>query len=362
MPSIGGSIEVMPVEDLAAWLANRNRNGTLVFCRGNVERSFVVRAGLVLQGASSDTREYLGQHLINFGYITEEQLEKAFATQKETQIPLGRILIMVGQLTEEHLSRALSFKVRESLLDTMEWKMGELRFDLEELGRRELDLVIPVSLAEVHSEAQSRRRIWDEMRAVFPSGDMRFEVQSRPATVTSAENYVLQLLEQGKTIGDLLLELRALEFHVYARLYDLHQRGHIAVFPPNDSEGGAMRQAMQDAMAREDYSAAFSSAQAMLEHDSHDVEAIETVGITAQHVATQVDRRTLDRGQIPRLKVDRSVTTRSEFTAKERYVLSRVDGERSLNQIMQVSPISEVEFLAIIERLLDGKLIELSGL
>ncbi|MBN2358159.1 MAG: DUF4388 domain-containing protein [Deltaproteobacteria bacterium] len=358
MAQLSGDIELMPISDLVAWIANRNLTGQLTASRGNVERSFIVAKGLVRQGASTDTREYLGQHLINFGYINEQQLEKAFQTQRETTVPLGRILLMVGELTEEQLNRALAFKVRESLLDTFEWQTGSFSLEDGETGKREMDLVVAVALAEAHSEGLSRARLWREMRAIFPSGDLRCSVQSRPHACSAHDGRLLDLLAHGLTIGDLLLELRALDFHVYARLYDLHQRGHIRPLPaapvaataPAASEA-ATQETMRSALAQQDYGQAFTSAQRVLERDAHNAEALAAMRVSQQHVAADIKERGLDRGSVPTLLIDREQATSGQLTAKERYVLSRIDGERTLNQIIQVSPVSEVELLHIVEKL-----------
>jgi hypothetical protein len=89
----------------------------------------------------------------------------------------------------------------------------------------------------------------------------------------------------------------------------------------------------------------------MLEHDAHDVEALAAMRVSQQHVAASVKELGLDRGAVPTLLIDREQATSGQLTAKERYVLSRIDGERTLNQIIQVSPVSEVELLLIVEKL-----------
>jgi len=363
MAQLSGDIELMPIGDVIAWIASRNLTGKLSAARGNVERSFTIAGGTVLQGASTDTREYLGQHLINFGYITEEQLTKAFQTQRETTVPLGRILIMVGELTEEQLNRALAFKVRESLLDAFEWQSGSFTFKSGETGKREMDLVVAVALSEAHSEGQSRAKMWREMRAIFPSGDQRCSVLSRPHACSATDTKLFDLLAHGLTISDLLLELRALEFHVYARLYDLYQRRHIQPLAATPvatapvASGASPQEEMRSALAHENYDQAFSSAQRMLEHDAHDAEALAAMRISQQHVAASVKERALDRGAVPTLLIDREQATSGQLTAKERYVLSRIDGERTLNQIIQVSPVSEVELLHIVEKLREQGLV-----
>jgi len=367
MKQVAGDIEVMPAGDIVAWLANRNMTGKLEIARGNVERGFTLVEGKCLQGASNDPREFLGQHMMNFGLINEEQLEKAFQTQRETTVPLGKILVMVGLITEQQLTRALAFKVRESLLDTLEWRFGTFTFTPGEFGNRELDIEVPVQLSEVHSEGQSRRTLWGEMRKIFPSGDLRCEVVSRPEKTGPHEERIFTLLEQGLTISDLLLELRALEFHVYARLYDFFQRGHIraasaaqepaAKPPPAESVQAAMRSALDE----EDFSAAYASAQQVLDRDANDEEALSAIEVSEAHVARAVEAAAIDRTKVPLLKIDSAQSASGEYTAKERYVLSRVDGERTLNQIIQVSPISEVEFLRIVDGFISKGLLRFVG-
>src|SRR5690606_876584 len=110
------------------------------------------------QAACSDPREYLGQHLINFGYITEDQLQKAFDTQQETRVPLGRVLVMVDAVSHEQLSRVLVFKTRESLLEAMCWRQGTFRVSTDVSDDTELDTEVPVNLLEVHSEGLARAR------------------------------------------------------------------------------------------------------------------------------------------------------------------------------------------------------------
>ena len=101
MPSVQGDVALMPIADVVAWLANKRMSATLNVRRGQMDTKFIIREGMLCQASSSDPREYLGQHLINFGYIDEDQLQKAFETQQETHVPLGRVLVMVDAVTHE---------------------------------------------------------------------------------------------------------------------------------------------------------------------------------------------------------------------------------------------------------------------
>jgi hypothetical protein len=225
MPSVAGDIELMPVTDIVAWLANRRPTATLAVRRRDVETRFMIRDGVCTQASSTDPREYLGQHLINFGYIDEDGLQRAFDTQKETKVPLGRVLVMVEALTQEQLQRVLTFKTREGLLEALCWNDGSWKLTPGVDADRDLDCMRPVDLREVCSEAAARRQMWSEIRRVFPSDATRCDILDGAASVASAfDRRLLALMGSGKTVGEAALELRAMDFQTYARLYDLANR------------------------------------------------------------------------------------------------------------------------------------------
>ena len=225
MSAVSGDVELMPVSDIVLWMAGRKLTGTLSVRRRSVESRFIVRDGLCYQASSSDPREYFGQHLINFGYIDEEQLQRAFDTQKETHVPLGRVLVMVEAITTEQLQKVLTFKTREGFLEALCWEEGSWKIVPEVDEDRELDCERPIDLREVWSEASARQQMWSEIRRVFPSDATRVEVLADPARVDSGfDRRLLLLMQQGKTVGEAALELRAMDFQTYARLYDLQTR------------------------------------------------------------------------------------------------------------------------------------------
>ncbi len=227
MASVSGDVDLMPVSDVVLWMAGRKLTGTLAVRRRGVEARFVCRDGICAQASSTDPREYFGQHLINFGYIDEEQLQRAFDTQKETHVPLGRVLVMVEAITPEQLQKVLTFKTREGFLEALCWEEGTWKVtpDVGAEVDRELDCETPIDLRDVWSEASARQQMWSEIRRVFPSDATRVEVLPSNARVDSSfDRRLLQLMLDGKTVGEAALELRSMDFQTYARLYDLATR------------------------------------------------------------------------------------------------------------------------------------------
>src|SRR5205823_12338659 len=111
MAEIRGDLSLMPVADLIIWFANRGGNGVFNVELGNVKKQFVFSNGMCVRASSTDPREYFGQFLIHFGMITEDQLQRAFETQRETKVLLGRILVMIGIVPEAQVLQTLEVKI-----------------------------------------------------------------------------------------------------------------------------------------------------------------------------------------------------------------------------------------------------------
>ncbi len=414
MPSLAGDLELMPLADVVAWVGNRGLSVTLQAKRRGTNTEFVIRDGKVRYTASSDPREYLGQHLINFGYINEDQLRKAFETQRETHVPLGKVLVMVDSLTHEQLNRVLVFKARESMLEALCWTEGHFRVSNDVGIERDMDFEIPIDLLEAHSEGEARARMWQEIRRVFPSDGTRCDVLSEPSDLSSFDRRILHELRAGKSIGEASLELRSMDFQTYARLYDLHNRKVVeprlesipresdvielndevqapaevqldeadVVEEGYDSEYRVIRpvrpeeapgvvipaeaanpsDALRIALAGRNFQEALLLADRILEVDPQNAEAI-----AARRVADAQVRKNRDPGRdveldlqrTPKLTVARAQLAVGHLTSKERYVLSRIDGRRTLHEIAQVSPIQREELVRIVEAFLQRNVVSL---
>jgi len=466
MPSVAGDNELMPVTDIVAWLAKRRPTATLSVRRRDVESRFLIREGACTQSWSTDPREYLGQHLINFGFINEDDLQRAFDTQKETRVPLGRVLVMVEALTQAQLQRVLTFKTREGLLEALCWNDGSWRVTPGVDGDPDLDCERAVDLREAYAEAMARRQMWGEIRRVFPSDATRCDMLDDGTAVLSAfDRRLLALMATGSTVGEAALELRAMDFQTYARLYDLANRkllrarvttmeisiddlaqldilqgfvvaagpeagaaggvegprafelappvtadatpvvpGSLAVLAPpparptppasptssapatpdastatppaatrsNGPTGSVTRlrleqvvekpgvavpaeatdplNALRAALAGRHWSEVVTLAQRILEHEPHNSEAV--AALRAADGQLRRGREETSEHELlraPRLAMPREQIAQAHLSSKERYVLSRVDGARTLGQIVAVSPISRTELVRIVD-------------
>lgn len=356
---------MMPLGDLVIWLANRGQSGLLTVERGTVRKQFLLKGGLAIRASSNDPREYFGQFLVHFGLLTEDQLQRAFETQSETKVYLGRILVMIGIVPEEHVVQTLRVKISESLLDAFRWRVGQFHFDdaIADETRPEIDVAVP--LVGIHREGIRRASMWDQFAKIFPSqGLVLFVHEARvppEASTDTLDGRILALARHGLSIEAISLELHATDYQVAARLFELYRAGVIE--PRESSEGATVPDLLaksnsqthaelaKRALADRDYSSAFRHVEAHAAVDpgnkeltalSLQIEGMYRADLQSGSIsrdAVPVLARQLDEGQAKRL------------SAKQRYILARIDGKRSVQAIIQVSPMRDMEALDIIMQL-----------
>jgi hypothetical protein len=334
-----------------------------------VRKTLLLAGGAAVGASSNDPREYLGQLLVNFGHITEEQLTQAFKTQEQTKVRLGRVVTMAGLVPRETVRDVLAIKIRETLLDVYLWDSGVFSLDdATPAGIDEDDPSIP--LADVAREAEFRATAWSAFRGEFPSGAAALEVDESkvppglaPGTI---DGRVLALARDGKTIDEIGLALHATHFHLYQRLYALARQGILRAAAPSPRAGAPEIVAAADLIDR---------ARGLLaDGRMGDAELVASKAVelapesdAARSVLGEVERvlgvklraALLDPPRTPALRIPREELATLELSAADRYLLARCDGERDVRALVQTAPLRELDVLKAIRRFADAELVEL---
>ncbi len=375
MRGLTGTFAVLPLAELVQLLARRRATGSLTCERGTVRKTIHLADGTAVGAASNDPREFLGQLLVNFGHITDEQLTHAFRTQEETKVRLGKVLSIVGLVPPETVREVLALKIRETLLDVFLWDSGVFWVDdAPPPAVDELDAAIP--LADVVKEAEFRSTAWSAFRGEFPTGAAALEVdESRiPPAVgkDTVDGRVVALARNGKTIDEIGLALHATEFHLYQRLYALARQGVLkTVSPPSASAGGdgrsgealgatdlveRARQLLAEERVDEAELAATKAAELAPGSD-----AVRSILAKAERVLhARLGAELLSQPRLPRTRVSAEELARLRIPAADMYLLSRCDGSRDVRQLAELAPLREIDVLKALRRLVDANLVDLA--
>lgn len=368
--SLSGSLATMQLGDLLQWCGTNLKTGTLRVKRGPIEKALFFNEGRLFSSTSSNPRETLGQFLIRAGYITEKELFRALIEQDRSSSPLGQVLVTTGLISEEELEELLRLKTEESIYDCFLWKHGEFVFD-EGVLPEKIPISLSLDMTGVILEGARRTDEWERINRVFPSRLTTFEVVpegvERAEELGDEERRILELVEKGKNLVELALELHAVEFYAASRLLGLHARGLVKVkeAPEEidlDQQVTELREKLTDGVRlynEGEYERALEAFQSALEVDPQNKHA-RLFALKIERIRADLDKVSeIPLHAVPRLKVTLVELAGLDLDPQEGFVLSRVNGEWDVDSITKICPMGEKEVLLIFQRLLEEDLIEL---
>jgi len=363
MKGLFGDLQTMPIEETIVYLGKQKASGTLNLERGWIRKQLRLQKGTIVNASSNDPREFLGQFLINLGYITEEQFHRAYETQKQTKIFLGRILIMTGAVTEEMVLSVLNLKMRETLFETFLWEDGSFAFLPERAQATLSELKLSAPMLEIYADGKQRKEQWKTIRQLLPSTDIQFRVSKKNfaeiPSKTSLDARIVQLAEENHSIAEMALQLHATDFFLFQHIYALVKAG---ILSPKTKETSSLNHSEEEE-ASSSKSLLQRAHSCLKEGELREASLLakrahartptaETLALsqsTESHLLQELRDKWLEQKRTPVLTIPVEQIKQLMLTAPERYLLSRVDGKRSLSAIIHVSPLREVEAIIFFE-------------
>ncbi|MDY7229731.1 DUF4388 domain-containing protein [Hyalangium sp. s54d21] len=193
-----GSLGSLFMEDVFAYILSGIRSGHLIVQHQTLRRAVTFRDGQVIFATSSERYERLGAVLVKLGIITSDQLTRAVSLVTPTR-RIGQVLTTEGMVSEANLYNAMTYLVREVVLNLFDMVEGSFLFqeaqpplgDVVKLPERTRDLVI---------QGIKRGEATTRLRRQFPD-DVR--VGPGPDGLPPGEEALLARLRQGVTVKEL---------------------------------------------------------------------------------------------------------------------------------------------------------------
>ena len=189
-----GNLGSLFMEDVFSYVLSGIRSGQLIVQNGTLRRTVSFRDGQVVFATSTERHERLGAALVQLGLITSDQLTRAVSLVTPTR-RIGQVLTSEGMLSEANLYNAMTFLVREVVLNLFEMMEGSFLFleaqpplsDAVKLPERTRDLVIQ-AIKRGESTNRLRRQFPDDMKVVageepFPPGEAALASRARHSVV-----------------------------------------------------------------------------------------------------------------------------------------------------------------------------------
>ncbi len=371
----------MAVGHLLQWLSFGQKTGKLSVRNAAVEKTIFVQKGKIVSSASTDPREYLGQFLMSYGYIDEEELRKAMEVQEQSKILLGKILVIIEAITENDLRRLMKIKAEEEIYDVFLWPDGEFHFFDDQRPAMEF---VPLNLDVNGIIMEGSRRVdeWERIRQVVTSVAAIPAVKKKVkiASLNEAQRKIVDLIDGQRTIEQIVLESRSSNFVVSRTIAALVESGAVEVtgaaeVPPammaeeapaeqegflgSEGEIASMLTRAQASLREGDYEKAIRVLKAAqnLEPDSARVRSA-LKGAEALILA-ELKKTGIADQKVPHLRRPIDDLGGMNFTPNEGFILSRINGQWDVSSIAKISPMREIDALLIFHRLVKDEIVEL---
>jgi hypothetical protein len=352
--ALSGDLATMGLEDIFQWLAVGKKTGVLELKGPLHTKRVAFHEGRITSIWSSDPREYLGQYLLAFNRITEEQLREALATQEDEQQLLGRILINRQLVTEAEIRRIVQLKVEESIFDTFLWHVGSFEFH-DGAPSHQKSMLLSLEVTGIVLEGARRLDDWKRIRKVIKGGDAVLtpisEAIAERLPLSPEDADILARLDGIKRVDKLVTDMRMPEYKINKLLFDLHEKGLVRIANPGGNLGENPSLQLQRARAlveKQKLQEAQQELRRILKDQPRHMDANKMMAV----VQDMLEEKKLDQNLVPELAVTLDELMTTNLGPNEAFLASRVNGLWSIKDILTIAPFEANECLAIFSKLL----------
>lgn len=361
----------MSLPELLQWVKFGQKTGTAVFERRGIVKKVFIESGLIISASSNDPKEYLGQILLCFGWVTEEDLNRAFKLQKERGVLLGKVLLDDFGLEQDQILRALRVKIEETIYDIFLWDDGKFIYSdgIPQLQQHDR-LDAPITIDQVTFEGARRHDEWREFKKSVPTDDVVFKIKGEKRTLdTLSKDFITQkiydFIDGEKSIHRLLLETHAPEYRAMESFAKLFWGGFIepvkkSVSRPakaHQDTPSLLKEAMELFKAKE-LEKAHDMIEQFVQVNPANEEGQTLYRMVKEAYLKQLFEKCLPE-LVPELTMDISQLSEKVFNSREGFIASRVNGQWDVKSLAMISPLGELESLRILNRLVDEGVVNL---
>ena len=242
-----GTLKVFSLTEIFQMLGLQRKTGILSV-EGeddSITISFLGGAVVAAESAARRLDNRLGNLLLRAGYLTEEQLARVLAMQRETRQRLGFLLVRDGLVAPSELREALRLQISRIVYSAFRWPDGRFHFTQEGTVDYDADHMAPVATETVLMEAAQIVDEWPLLeRKVGPLGtvyrrapgveNLNLVVNQKNTpegtlSVSKAEAETWRWIDGRRSVGDIMERAFLSDFEVMKGTVDLLSRSLIEV-------------------------------------------------------------------------------------------------------------------------------------
>ncbi len=348
----------MDLAELLQWVTIGRKTGSLAFIRNKAKNYIYFRNGQIISSKSNEPTKQLGHFLLFRGKITEAQLKRTLEVQQQTRQVIGKTLVQEGFVTQEDLEKALKDRTEEVIYDLFLWEDGFFHFTANGFNEEDL-ILINIDINALIFEGVRRTDEWGRIRQVFPSNEIVLslcpDTDPKSLQLTPLQIKLLFLVTREKTISQMILELHGSDFLVNFELFQLYEMNVLQVkkvleAPVRGPDAAQLFSRGLELMQNRKYREAISAFQEALQLDPQNSWADQQIEQAERALCEEIYQTSLPPSKVPYFLAPESTLAHYNLTHEEGFVASRINGTWDLKSIVMLSPLREVEILQIVEK------------
>jgi Domain of unknown function (DUF4388) len=212
-----GNLSTMSVADLLAWVDAGRKSGTLEIERDKIVKRITFDAGRVTSCSSNNPATLMGQFLLASGKISQDTLSQALGRQSSPPTNLGQTLLEMGAITQADRDAFVQAKIEETIYGLFDWEDAVFRFYTDALVDPN---AVEASLGIEEIQCRGRERSADRRRSDQVINDRRIVLRRTGklpppelAASRSAQR-VFDLIDGTRSVAGIVLHSHASEFLV----------------------------------------------------------------------------------------------------------------------------------------------------
>ena len=353
----------MPFADLLQWVSQSRKTGTLSVEGEPHNKKIYFRDGLIAAASSENPKEFLGYYLVGWGLLGDQELQELLDMQEQHGTLLGELLVIIGRLSREDLQHILQVKTEETIYELFLWQEGDFRF-LENIlpAKKFQPLNLPVEMIVL--EGVRRKDEWARCAEKIPDETWIPKVVKAVDVeqLGEIELKILREINNQNTIEGIALINSLASFHVLMFVYQGMTHGLFEVRAPDDeitaipgfSRGSWMNliHQVEELMAEGDLLGAFRRLGEIREKYATEPEVIELTEKVQQKLEDAARELKLTDSAVLELAIPSSELTSLSCSPQEGFLLSRINGNYSLGEILKLIPGSQLENKLLLNNLM----------
>lgn len=368
--AVSGNLRTMPFADLMQWISLSQKTGTLVIKGRRFTKKILFAGGRVSAVTSNNPREHLGYYLVGWGLLTEDELSSLLEMQQSQKIALGGLLTRVGRLGEEEIEPIVRAKTEETVYDLMMWEEGEFFFLDDDRPLREikgLDLPVDHFLFEGARQADERRRIHEVIPDALHIPTLTQALDEE--NLTPRQRAISECFDGSLSIEEVALKCHVPVFEVLSFVFSGMKSGVFGLLPPAETarplpgfvhvSWAEMAREAENCFMLGDLYECYKQILVIRDKFRQVPEAVAKADDLEHRITAQLEQTVLATNVILDLAVAASDMVNLNCAPEEGFILSRINGLYTMQQILTQLPGAKLRNQLVIYGLMQRGIIKL---